>query len=230
MEQAINALLERGKAADNAPRLLVQLGMSLFEGKLIHGGMGYAHRFFREAALLGDPEAMYYLAMCYRWGEGGVYADPEQALEWFRKAAEAGDEEAKKMLQSHDNEDGKMLFLLSAISGAEGSGSKWYVYEPLVKEYYANADAGNAESQYELARQLANPNHVGPFRYDPVLAIHYYTKAALQGVVDAMYNLAELYYKGAPGVEVNRDLAKHWWTQCAEAGDAESEDLLKKLF
>lgn len=230
MKEAIENVLAKAKAAENAPRLLVELGMGLFEGKLVQGGMGYSHLFFREAAELGDPEGMYYLAMCYRWGEGGVYADPEQALHWFRKAAEAGDEESRKILESHDNQDGKMLFLMSAISGQGGAGSRWYVYEPLVKEYYANADGGNPESQYELARQLANPAHVGPFHYNPEQAVHYYTMAALQGVVDAMYNLAELYYKGAPGVEVNRDLAKHWWTQCAEHGDAEAEALLKKLF
>lgn len=53
---------------------------------------------FTSAEEQGNPRAKYYLGYCYEKGLG-VEEDPELASEWYRKAAEAGDEDAIKKVE-----------------------------------------------------------------------------------------------------------------------------------
>ena len=53
------------------------------------------------AAQTGDPELQYQLGMKYATGDG-VKQDDNKAIEWFRKAAEQGHEEAKKALSLYE--------------------------------------------------------------------------------------------------------------------------------
>lgn len=46
----------------------------------------------------GDAEAQYYLGLCYLYGNG-VPKDKKEAAKWYARAAEQGDEPAKKALQ-----------------------------------------------------------------------------------------------------------------------------------
>lgn len=50
-----------------------------------------------DAAMQGDPEAQYQLALCYETGDG-VEADADKAFEWYKKAAEQGVVEAQNSL------------------------------------------------------------------------------------------------------------------------------------
>lgn len=54
---------------------------------------------YRRAAEMGDLEAMCSLGNCYYNGQGGLTKDTSKAVEWYRKAAEAGSSEATKRLQ-----------------------------------------------------------------------------------------------------------------------------------
>ncbi|MBP3371432.1 MAG: sel1 repeat family protein [Clostridia bacterium] len=197
-------------------------GMKLLDGYFGHEGTVFGAEFLEYAAYAGNTEAKYELGMCYRWGDGGVYAEPQKALHWFGRAAEDGHEKAAQLVEQFSSEEGMWIMFLSAISGAQGEGSKWYKAKLGVEEYYAMAQEGNGEAQYELARQLADPTHIGPFKYNISEAVKWYTQAAQNGVVDAMVNLAVIYLEGRPGVEADPECAMQWLKKAADAGDAEA--------
>lgn len=49
-----------------------------------------------ENAVKGDPDYQYSLAMCYKYGYA-VKVDTEQALFWFKKAADQGHKQAERV-------------------------------------------------------------------------------------------------------------------------------------
>lgn len=230
VSKQIDNLCQKLREGEKPGEGLVQLGLNLVSGKLGPEAAVHSHRVFSEAAeSYGSPEAMYELGMCYRWGDGGVYADPEAAVSWLKKAAGKGHQKAKSLLKQFDSPQGKSVLLLSAMSSAKSQGAYWFRSKVGVDYYYSQARSGNAECQYELARQLANPNHYGPFCYNIQEALTWYEKAADQGVVDAMFNLGQLYRLGSQGLEPDPEMARHWFTRCADAGDREARELLKRL-
>lgn len=204
------------------------MGMRLLNGQFDKEGEIYAAEFLEFAAKLNHTDAMYNLGMCYRWGNGGVYADPETALQWFRKAAEKGHEQAKELVDRFDSESGKRILLLSAMSDADGFGVKWYKTKAGVEEYYRRAKSGDAECQYELGLQLSDPERLGPFRHNIKEAVYWYSEAAKSGMVDAMFNLANIYVNGTLGEPKDLVAAKQWYQKCADAGDAEAQQILNR--
>ena len=189
-----------------------------------------ASKYWKIAAQKGNATAMYNLGMCYRWGDYGEYIEPEQALYWFKEAAKHGDEKSGELIAQFDNDTGESIMLQSAISGVEGYGAKWFKSKFMVEQYFKGADAGDAEMQYELARQSVPGLRFEAFRRKPENAVKYYTMAAEQGMIDAMFNLANLYEQGCPGMEPELAKAVIWRKRCADAGDAESEYLLANMY
>lgn len=177
-----------------------------------------ASKFWKIAAEKGDALAMYNYGMCFRWGEYGEYADYGQAMYWFKKAAEAGHADAEKLASTLT----EMMVLNSAISGAQGYGSKWYRSKMMVDGYISGADEGNAEMQYELGRQSVPGRNFDAFPRKAENAVKYYTMAANNGVIDAMFNLSRLYTEGCPGLEPDDEKAFYWMKVCADAKDAEA--------
>lgn len=207
-------------------RYSYDLGMKLLAGHFDKEGEIFAAEFLEKAALLGVTDAMYHLGLCYVWGNGGVYAEPEKAMVWMRMAAEQGNEKAADFTARFDTPDAISILALAAMNGKEGQGTLWYKTKLGTDMYYERAQAGDAECQYELARQLANPERIGAFKHNIDEAIHWYTKAAEQGVIDAMFNLSMIYKNGTLGAEINPTLAKAWMQKCADAGDAEAKLLV----
>lgn len=202
----------------------------LVEGYFSNAMEIHASRYWRIAAEKGGALAMYNLGMCYRWGEHGEYADPDQALFWFRRAADAGYVMAENLVTKFDNDEGKRLFFQSAISGIQGFGTKWYKNKWMVEEYFKGADAGNVEMQYELARESVPGTTFDAFKRKPENAVKYYELAAEQGMADAMFNLANLYEEGCPGMEPDLKKAFFWRKKCADAGDAEACYYLGQMY
>ena len=61
--------------------------------------LGHAYELFYKSANRGDPESARYLGIMYLRGKG-VQKDTQKALEWFTKAANAGDELARKNVKT----------------------------------------------------------------------------------------------------------------------------------
>lgn len=206
------------------------LGNYFREGKFSQPMTVYAAKWYQIAADCGCEEGMYELALCYRWGEGGVYVDSDKAIYWMRKAAERGNESAKAFVQNFDNDTGKSIIVQSAISGVEGYGTKWYKCEELIEEYFKLADCGDVEAQYELARQSIPGKRFDVFKRDAHNAEKYYEMAAKQGMTDAMFNLANLFVEGSIGFAPNIEKGFEWRKKCADAGDDEACYMLGKMY
>ncbi len=183
----------------------------------------HASKWYKIAAEKGLPNGMYELGMCYRWGEGGEYAEGEKAVHWFREAARGGHKEAQKLIDQFDSDSGMEMLSLSALHGAGGEFCYWYRSKMLVEGYYQQADEGNAEAQYELGRQLVPGTAYSAFKRDTKKAIKYYEMAAENGVIDAMFNLSNLYKEGNIGLEPDLVLSFEWMKKCMQAGDVEAK-------
>ena len=62
----------------------------LCRGPGVHKDLKRAAELYRQAARLGDEDAMHVLGLWYRDGAGGLPQDREKALDLLRRAAEAG--------------------------------------------------------------------------------------------------------------------------------------------
>lgn len=206
------------------------LGNQFIEDKFSPALSVFASKYFRIAAEKGNQDAMWELGLCYRWGTGGEFIDIDKALYWFEKAAALGHEKARSVIEQFDSPEDKMILENSAISGAEGFGTKWYNSKKMVDEYYRLAKEGDVEAQYELGRQLTPGIAYGAFKRNAKEAAKYYEMAAKQGMIDAMYNLANLYEDG--DIQFDKDLEKafYWRKKCADEGDEEACYMVGKMY
>ena len=189
----------------------------------------YASKFCEKAAESGNVDAMVLLASFYRWGEGGVFIDIDKALYWYGKAAWAGNEEAVEFMRQFGDGSGNRILEMSAIRGTGGF-IKWYKSKEMIEEMYKKAEAGDAESQYELGRQLMPGTDYGAFLRNTKECIKYYEMAAEQGVLDAMFNLASTYHYGWSDLEPDAEKEFYWRKRAADAGDLEAAYMVGEMY
>ena len=135
--------------------------------------------------------------------------DYEQAVKYFKRAAELGHASAQ--------------FNLGCCYD-EGEGVTQNYYEA-VKWYRKAAEQGNADAQLNLGNCYDNGEGV-PQDYQE--AIKWYRKAAEQGDAVAQSNLGDCYENGQ-GVTQNTKEAIKWYRLAAEQGDEEAIEALKRL-
>ncbi len=177
-----------------------------------------AYKGFRNAALTGDSDAQYNLAVMLYSGKG-VARDKAEAVYWFVKAAEAGDQSAQYnlgVLFSTDEElpdeypqmeNGEIYFEI----GSAGSSSN---LEKAFKWYKMAAEQGHVSAQLNLGVMYNQGNGV---KQDYKEAAKWYQMAAEQDNTKAQLNLGILYDLGH-GVE--RDVAKaaEYYKKAAKKG------------
>lgn len=71
-----------------------------------------------EKANQGDTKAMIYIGKCYQGGKNGVTKDINQAISWYKKAAEKGDGKAAKLL-------GAMYYMGLGVTKDNNEALKW---------------------------------------------------------------------------------------------------------
>ncbi len=177
-------------------------------------------RALRKAAAQGDANAQYRLGLVYagagaRWtgpNRYGVLQNFEEAVFWWKKAADQGNDEAQFSL-------GK--------AHAEGEGVP-QDYAEAVRWWKKAADQGNDEAQFRLGVAYAKGEGVPQ---DYAEAARWYRKAADQGGVEAHamvgsfayakasadVMLAVAYTKGE-GVPQDFEEAFRWWKEAADQG------------
>jgi serine/threonine protein kinase len=74
-------------------RAMVMLGGYYMQGYGVKANDRTGFDLFKRAALKNDPAAMFNVAICYELGSG-TSKNPQQMLEWYQKAAEAGHSKA----------------------------------------------------------------------------------------------------------------------------------------
>lgn len=97
---------------------------------------------------------------------------------------------------------------------------------PDLASLQAQADAGDAEAQYELAARYRDGDGVGVSYGE---SASWFQRAAEQGNVPAQVNLG-IYYRQGVGVAKDIDLAKVWFHAAARAGHPEAQNFLGQVY
>jgi localization factor PodJL len=166
----------------------------------------------RAAALKGDPNAAYEIAV--RFAEGkGIASNMEEAAKWYDRAAQAGVVPA--------------VFRLGTLY-EKGLGVKKDA--DIARRYYMQAaERGSAKAMHNLAVLDADGGGKGA-NYKS--ASQWFRKAADRGVADSQFNLGILYARGI-GVEQNLAESFKWFSLAAAQGDADAvrkrDDIAKRL-
>ncbi|MCX5632863.1 MAG: trypsin-like peptidase domain-containing protein [Phycisphaerae bacterium] len=151
----------------------------------------------------GDPNSQLTLAKRYFDGRRGTVQDYNEAVKWFRKAAEQGFTEAQNYL-------GRMYYNGYGVQQDYNEAVNWVTKA---------ATQGYAKAQYDLGLMCYEGKGI-PQDYKD--AVKWYTKAAEQGYAGAQLNLGLMYYFG-DGVSRNYEDAAKWFTKAAMQGVPEAQ-------
>ena len=191
------------------------------------------------AAEAGDVWAMMAVANVYRFGYPGFNANVEEALRWFRRAAESGDPRGLSNLAAmyqdgivvaKDLDESKRLYEQAlAAAGTKpcpGLIGKCYLglsaieyfgrqdSQKMLEYLQRSVDAGNLNAMTKLATFLADGTYG---RQDYKQAMNYFHTAALEGYAPAAYNLGVM-IRGGRGVRRDPTTARGWFENAAAGG------------
>jgi len=166
----------------------------------------------------GSVDAQILLAQMYEEGKG-VMKDQENALRWYRRAADQGHDGAKQILAIHDK-------LRVAESNLERLGVELGELKRQVDDLAAKAESGDVVSQFGLGQCYENGTVV---EKNEMLAAKWYRRAAEAGCADACYSLAQLYLSGK-GVEKDRLEANCLFRRAATGGNLEAQRMLGLVY
>ena len=176
----------------------------LFTTSLAMGSNDIWQNLFKEKlqeAKQGNSNAQYDVASMYQNGRG-VKPDLGKAIEWYNKSAAQDNAKAVTRLK-----------LLKAN-------------EERFKKVVAQAEKGNADSQYKLGKMYSEGVGIS---IDNAKAAKAFESAAMQGHAKAEYNLGLRYYEGT-GVKRNRATAYKWFKAAAEQNNPTAQYYLGKMF
>ncbi len=183
-----------------------------------------------DAAENGDIDCMDELAMLYTNGDEDTDSDPQKAVYWFRKMAEAGNSNGMFNLGLHlakghgierNFEQAAFWMEKAADAGDEDAPNAAKEYKKLA-ECIVKAEAGDAQAQAELAGGLmklgGSLDQAGQGN-DYTESVRWAQKAIDQGNAEGMWVMALAYHHGR-GVAQNMDIAIEYYEQGAELGNA----------
>jgi TPR repeat protein len=161
--------------------------------------------------------------MMFKWGrstakedydKGSYYhrnhaeTNYEEAVKWFRKAADKGLPEAQRQL-------GFMYDFGRGVTMDRGESNRWYKKA---------AEQGDAISQLHIGWRYYGKGIEG---YEE--AVKWFRKAAEQGFAEAQRDLGKMYFEGS-GVAQSDNEAFKWYKKAAEGGDGEAQiDLFTRV-
>ncbi|MEI3029558.1 MAG: hypothetical protein V8T91_04205 [Ruminococcus sp.] len=158
----------------------------------------------------GDVYAMDTLGAAYEFGEDkevigvlGIEKDFEEAVKWYRKAAEQGFDIAQDSL-------GNCYYLGHGVDED---------YVKAVKWYRKAAEQGLCTAQDSLGDCYYYGRGVDE---DDAEAVKWYRKAAEQGLDTAQHSLGKCYYFGY-GVDEDKVKAVKWYRKAAEQGNDDAK-------
>ncbi|KAI5299489.1 hypothetical protein KEM56_003204 [Ascosphaera pollenicola] len=172
-----------------------------------------AVQWYRRAATLGDPPAMYKFGHIQLKGLLGQPRNPREAITWLKRAAERADEE-----NPHALHELSQLYADPSLANNIIIQDEAYAMELLIKA----GELGYKYSQlrlgqiYEHGQQGQAPN--------PRLSIYWYTRGAAQGEHQCELSLSGWYLTGSEGVLQPSDMEAYLWARkAAMAGLAKAE-------
>lgn len=149
------------------------------------------------------------LGLMYDYGQG-IKQSYEEAIKWYRKAAEQGFAQAQCNLG---------LMYKSGTSVTQSS-------EEAIKWFRKAAEQDNAQAQCNLGLIYKDGTGIAQSSEE---AIKWYRKAAEQGYAEAQFRLGTMYEDGA-GVEKSDEEAINWFRKAAEQGNADAQFRLNMMY
>ncbi|CAO3636200.1 unnamed protein product [Cunninghamella echinulata] len=170
-----------------------------------------AVQFYRKAAALNHPGAMYRLGVAEVNGELGISKNARDGVKWLKRAAEAATVEYPQAIHElallHERGIENVVFVDASYA---------------VALYGQAADLGYAPSAFRLGECYEYGKLA--CQQDPALSIHYYTIAAQQGHREACFSLTAWYLVGSPNVLPQSDSDAYIWAKrAAEKGLPKAE-------
>ena len=205
-----------------------------------------AFSIIREYADKGNGMALYLMGAYYENGYNAVDCRREKAIEYYRKALQAGyapaaieccayesDEQRKNDLLNQWAEKNSALAQEGDCLAEEDLGYMYKYgrgveqsYEKAVEWYRKAADQGLAAAQYDLGYMYYSGHGV---EQSNETAVEWYRKAADQGLAAAQNNLGYMYYSGH-GVEQSYEKAVEWYRKAADQGNADAQNRLGNMY
>ena len=190
-------------------------------------------RLIRPLAESGNASGQTNLGFMYENGQG-VPKDDQQAVYWYRKAADQGYALAQTKLAAlaaHAKDDapsnrrdalGEAKRTLDRARAAHSKND----YRTAVRLYLPLAQGGDATAQFNLGVMYDEGQGVPR---DDQLAWHWYRKAADQGCAEAEFNIGVMYASGQ-GVPKDFKQAADWYRKAAVQGFVEAQRALANLY
>lgn len=172
-----------------------------------------AIQWYKRAAMLGDPPAMYKMGMIQLKGLLGQPKSPREAVGWLKRAAERADEENPHALH-------ELGLLYEQPQGPDGSIVRDEAYSLTL--FQKAAELGYKFSQFRMGCAF----EYGLFNLpiDPRQSIMWYSRAAVQEEHQSELALSGWYLTGSEGVLQQSDTEAYLWARkAAMAGLAKAE-------
>jgi uncharacterized protein len=180
---------------------------------------------FEKIASEGNPDAHYYLGLIFS-DRQSKYFDVKKGISHISSAIELGHSQAMfHMGMMHDNGIGVQRNALVAndwyrksrmaespvkrtfnFYKEKGNGIVEVQYSEILKDLISQAENGNAEIQFQLAR-IYDDGKLVPRDFDK--ALHWYKKAAMNEYEEAQFTLGYFYCRGI-GVKKDKEIANEW--------------------
>ena len=169
----------------------------------------------KKLAHKGNPYAQFFIGNIYAQGIGDVPINPEEAIKWWKKAAEQGNEEAQHNLG--------VLYEKGWVMYKRG----WKVvpdkdYTKSVQWYTKAAEQGNMYSQYNLGLMLMHEKGKG-IHININEIIKWWKEAAKQGSKRAQFALGLIHYVYLEEYEEGLD----FWKKLVQQGHFAAEFTLR---
>ena len=250
-----SACMSCGNVNMDTANFCVQCGKPLYSTKKKTGELYYMKEIVYLNSIAQEStidkkrrnKALCSIGHIYRYGEG-VEQDYTKSLEWYNKAANAGNATAMYSIgymydygEGVEQDYSKALEWYNKAANAGNSAAinnigYMYEFSEGVEQDYSKAlewynkavNAGNAAAWYNKAVNAGNAaamNNIGRMyefgkgvEQDYTKSLEWYNKAANAGNATAMYNIGYMYDCGE-GVEQDYSKALEWYNKAANAGN-----------
>lgn len=186
-----------------------------------------AVRWYRKAAKLGNPQAMFNLGVSYYNGDG-VPSDPNSAYVWFLLAQAAGDPAANEAVKRSAEERGR----LGTPDALQQVGAMYEKGDELPQSYsgaakwYRRAADGSPKAGVKLASMLIEGRGV-PQDYGQAMTLCQH--AAQQNYSAGQYCLGYLYQRGM-GTGKDLKQAAKWYEMASGRGHNQAMMALAEMY
>jgi uncharacterized protein len=186
---------------------------------------------FLDQAKKGDIDSQYKLASMYQYGRG-TSIDQEEAIKWYRKAAEQGHKPSSSMLRTLNKDSESYEPLNENLDRNRQVEKEMQKKEDMdedeLKKYNSKTKHIDAENgDLSAQRTLANDYFLDD---EPVKAFKWALLASKQGDASSQHTLGVLYKRGFADQKVDIKEAVRWLTKSADQGDELAQQELFEMY